>query len=114
MLKIKICLKVYLERVKEAIREGEVLPQPPVLLQVVGLDQRRLIDDGRGVEAPAADTEEGGEGPGEGSQKHPHVGQLNSTQRVVCTWIYSINVQSGNLYGKSSVWSGLGTSTRTW
>ena len=64
-----------------------MLPQPPVLLQVVGLDQGRLVDDGRGVEAPAADTEEGGEGPGEGSQKqHPHVGQLNSTQQVVCTW----------------------------
>ena len=92
-----------------------MLPQPPVLLQVVGLDQGRLVDDGRGVEAPAADTEEGGDGTGEGSQQqHPHVGQLNSTQRVVCTWIYSINVQSGNLYGKSSVWSGLDTSTRTW
>ena len=50
--------KLYLERVKEPVRKSKVLPQSPVLLQVVGLDQRRLVGDGRRVEGPA----EGGEG----------------------------------------------------
>ena len=50
--------KLYLERIEESIRKGKVLPQSQVLLQVVGLDERRLVDDGRGVERPG----EGGEG----------------------------------------------------
>ena len=58
LLRIQIKLKLYLERVKEPVRKGKVLPQSPVLLQVVGLDQRRLVGDGRRVEGPA----EGGEG----------------------------------------------------